>query len=374
MKKTIVILGHYPVSELLNEGKVAQSGSHPTWLCQFADSLAGHTKEFEIHWIVMHKGEASEVTHLGQTFHCLKRWKHTFQLVTGYYFERKKIQKIIDAIKPDVVHAWGTEDVYALAATHSRIPSIVSMQGILNVYKHVAGASLFLKIQSYYEASALKRATLLTVESEWGRRKLTKLFPESKIKCIEYGIDPAYYDTDWTPRSQPVALFIGSINRAKGTDVLIKAFADVRLSGMKLKMIGFGLASYVDELKQQASKNVEFLGPLDRESVRSELSQAWCLVLPTMCDTSPNVVKEARVVGLPVITSPHGGQADYIQDRVNGRIVDPLIESDLSDAMYELLSDIDKCKEYGENKKNEARNKFMPTGTADSMIAAYRLY
>jgi len=52
-----------------------------------------------------------------------------------------------------------------------------------------------------------------------------------------------------------------------------------------------------------------------------QLESAWCSVLLTRADTSPNSVKEARVVGLPAVTFQHGGQAGYIIDCVNGRVL-----------------------------------------------------
>ena len=50
------------------------------------------------------------------------------------------------------------------------------------------------------------------------------------------------------------------------------------------------------------------------------------------------MVKEARVVGLPVIGTVNGGLRDYIKDGLNGRIVTPLDARNLASACAEMMS------------------------------------
>jgi hypothetical protein len=45
------------------------------------------------------------------------------------------------------------------------------------------------------------------------------------------------------------------------------------------------------------------------DEMQKQLQGAWCSVLPTRGDTSANSVKEARVIGVPVVASVHGGHA-----------------------------------------------------------------
>ena len=73
-----------------------------------------------------------------------------------------------------------------------------------------------------------------------------------------------------------------------------------------------------DTLRELNDPSIEVLGMLKTNDVQAQMSKAWALVTPTRADTSPNVVKEARVIGLPIIGSPNGGHAEYIDHGNDG--------------------------------------------------------
>jgi glycosyltransferase involved in cell wall biosynthesis len=106
--------------------------------------------------------------------------------------------------------------------------------------------------------------------------------------------------------------------------------------------------------------------------MQKELQAAWAFVLPTRGDTSPNSVKEARVIGLPVITTRHGGQAGYIIDGVNGRIVDPLDARHLAAALADVMGGLDRARELGAGRHAEDRAYLRPERTAEGFAAIYR--
>ena len=92
------------------------------------------------------------------------------------------------------------------------------------------------------------------------------------------------------------------------------------------------------------------------------MSKAWCLALPTRADSSPNVVKEARVIGLPVITTPDGGQVQYVTHRQSGWIhpagnVDGLIEG-----ILHVCADAERSRSMGDQGREECRQRLaIPT-------------
>jgi glycosyltransferase involved in cell wall biosynthesis len=102
------------------------------------------------------------------------------------------------------------------------------------------------------------------------------------------------------------------------------------------------------------------------------MAKAWCLVLPTRADTSPNVVKEARVVGLPVITTRHGGQVSYVTDGEDGYFVDCGDVNGLIQKFGKVLGSFAKAKEMGEKGKTGYRDLFLATKTSKSLIKLYK--
>jgi glycosyltransferase involved in cell wall biosynthesis len=118
--------------------------------------------------------------------------------------------------------------------------------------------------------------------------------------------------------------------------------------------------------------NVVYLGVLDWQAVQQELSHARCLVLPTKADTSTNVVKEARVVGVPVVTTKHGGQSGYIHDGVNGLIADPLNVQSLSHCLMRVMNHSCYAASLGKSNQEVDRAYFDPQNTARGFVNIYR--
>jgi glycosyltransferase involved in cell wall biosynthesis len=118
--------------------------------------------------------------------------------------------------------------------------------------------------------------------------------------------------------------------------------------------------------------NVKRLGRLDRPRLIEAMSKAWCLVLPTRADTSPNVVKEARVMGLPVITTRRGGQSDYIREGKNGFFVEPDDIASLTDRLHALLSNHEFCVQRGKDDWERDRSLFRAELTAEKFADLYK--
>src|SRR6185295_7068451 len=160
-------------------------------------------------------------------------------------------------------------------------------------------------------------------------------------------------------------IFIGTPDARKGIQDAVAAFADARLRAAELEVIGDLEGSFTRRLRESSPANVRWLGRLSPEETARRLARAWCLVLPTRADTSPNVVKEARVIGLPVVTTPHGGQSDYIEDGVNGFLVPAGDPGAIAARAAELFGDLGRTRRMGAANHEAHREFFQPQRTAD---------
>jgi hypothetical protein len=131
--KIVGVLAAFPLHALKVFGeKYRPKGHYATWLPQIAEAWEGQGG-VEIHWIVMtdQVKERKDVCQWGQMFHVLPT-SQSGRAATLFCADRKAIYAVLDEIQADLVHGWGTEDVYGLAAVLSGRPNIVSMQGILS--------------------------------------------------------------------------------------------------------------------------------------------------------------------------------------------------------------------------------------------------
>jgi glycosyltransferase involved in cell wall biosynthesis len=366
----VAILANFPLYVIPSlSAEIPSVGHCATWLI----SLAAATSEedgIERIWITLseHITERKQVTFCNQTFVALPS-RTQGRASTLYKEDRLAIAATLRQINPDLVHGWGTEDVYALAAATSGFPFVISMQGILTHYVLHSWINSRTLFQAVIEFFILRRTKTLTCESHWAESILRRRAPRAEITCIEYGAHPDFFNASWQPDpKRPVALFIGTFDARKGIQDVLQAFRSPKLKDAELWVVGNGPLKG----KEESPPNVKWLGRLDRSQLIAQMSTAWCLVLPTRADTSPNVVKEARVIGLPVVTTPCGGQSDYIEDGRNGYLVNPGDIPNLTDRLHRLLSDHDFCRQRGKDGWEHDRALLRPELTAEKFRQLYR--
>jgi glycosyltransferase involved in cell wall biosynthesis len=382
----IALLADFPVHKLPGfEGR--QAGHHATWLPPLARELESRASDLDLHWITCTKEVESHTTlkAWNQTFHLLPRYKLSIEILTGFMRERSLIARVLQEIRPDIVHAWGTEQGYAYAANGFSGTSLISLQGILQAYCKAAAMPWLTRAQAFHESQVLRQAKHLTVESPWGKSQLHHLAAQAHIDLLEYGVNPACFEKHraghWEQRgarqetnspdasSGPVALFVGSISRLKGVDTLLSAFSDPRLQHVQLLLLGRG-DSKLENIKHPP--NIQFLGHRATSEVWACMAKASCMVHPTRADTSPNCVKEARVIGLPVITTPNGGQTQYVEHGKSGFIhaagdIEGLIQGVLT-----VTASKETSINMGKHGQAECRAALTPATTANRLLEIYQ--
>jgi glycosyltransferase involved in cell wall biosynthesis len=138
---------------------------------------------------------------------------------------------------------------------------------------------------------------------------------------------------------EPVALFVGVLERYKNVDGLAMAWrrAAPRVPGARLRIVGRGsLAAVVAGLVAELPDQTEWVESLDTAGVAAALDAAQLLVLPSRSEGMGRVIVEALLRGRPVLATDVGGIRDLIVDGGNGVLVRP---DGLADALVALLSD-----------------------------------
>jgi glycosyltransferase involved in cell wall biosynthesis len=125
-------------------------------------------------------------------------------------------------------------------------------------------------------------------------------------------------------------LFVGRLSEEKGVAVLLRAW-EKRKTTRKLKIIGTG----PDEMNLRAMasrmQNVEFLGQVPPQRVKSELSTAAAVVFPSIWyEGLSRVVIESFSKGTPVVASDLGPIPAIVKDERTGVIFRTGDSSDLA--------------------------------------------
>jgi glycosyltransferase involved in cell wall biosynthesis len=373
MMKKICIFAEFPLSAISGESTGRGGGQAATWLPQLARAWQSQC-EFEIHWAVFDRNATKLETIIAQyqTFHRVPCTSISRSMVLGRLPQRLAAKKLLKRLKPDLIHCWGTESLNGAALYGFSGPSILSMQGVITTYFKTGDLKGWRwKLFRHWEPISIHMAHVVTCESRWGMNQVEAIVEGKNLRKVEYGVFPSYYDVEWAPSPDtPRILFVGGLNRLKGVDILLEMLR--RHPQRPWKMIFAGDGYLADALRNLNDPNVEVLGMIKSDQVQAEMAKAWALVMPSRADTSPNVVKEARVIGLPVIGSPNGGHAEYIVHGKDGFIVPSEDPNEWFNALNQLASDFDLCQSMGTARHEFFREYFRPEKTAEAFLELYR--
>jgi glycosyltransferase involved in cell wall biosynthesis len=106
--------------------------------------------------------------------------------------------------------------------------------------------------------------------------------------------------------------------------------------------------------------------------LRSHLAAADIFVLPSRSEGFSNAIIEAMASRLPVIVTNVGGNAEAVQDGVNGFVVPTEDASSIAKAMAELLANPTRAREMGLAGYVRAADLFTVDATMQSIVDAYK--
>ncbi len=313
----IAILASYPVWLLEGSPVPAFGGHYATWLAALGEAFRSH-EDFEVHWLTFNKGVHKPVhlERMGQHFHILPRLKQTLGQYSFYLYERLQTKAALKAIEPALVHAWGNENCYGYCGRDFRGKKLLSIQGALKACRDRGPFPPFLRRQCFYEKKACQAYRWITAESLWAADRVREICPDASPVMLEYAVEPIFHEMPRALSSTPSCLYVGSDTPLKNIDLLIRIFSRPELAHAQLKLAGVS-----PEERPHLPANIQALGRVSRGEIVRLMAETWCLVHPSLADTGPTVVKEARAMGIPVVLTEQCGSLQYVSQGESGYVV-----------------------------------------------------
>jgi glycosyltransferase involved in cell wall biosynthesis len=370
--KKVAILADFPTHLLPDSPSPTPHGHFATWLPQLATSLE-KDNNFEFHWLTLDP-EISKPLRLSawsQSFHVLPTMKKG-RAATLFWDDRRRIQQKLRQINPDLVPGWGNENIWGWATVSSQRPHLLSVQGLLGVYGKLGRQHFRERLMARIERFVLQKAKIITTESPWARERIQEQTGRNDIRLVEYGVADPFFEADHRPDpNHPFALMVGTADYRKGIDFAVELFSRPGLADFRLKIVG-GVTPYAESYKKKSPPNIEWLGRKSQTEIISLMTGAACLILPTRADVCANVVKEARVMGLPVVASPHGGHIQYLVQGRNGWVFDLNEPEKWEQGIRALTSSNSDDAGLGKYRQAEDRALLAPQKTASEFLKIYR--
>lgn len=282
--------------------------------------------------------------------------------------------RICAEFQPDVIHVHGTEHGLGLIADLTKVPVVVSIQGILTVYNYlerrgidaglilstspgllVRGEGLWAGRLAYRTAAPLERRVFATCRHFIGRTRFDQdvtrvLSPRSAYYHCDEVLRAPFYQATWSAaQASPLRIYAttGAYAR-KDVRTLLEATALLRDSGhpqAHLLIAGrFGGVEGDRAVRRLISRlrlapTVKLLGSLDADSIVRELQAASVFVHPSHADNSPNSLAEALLVGTPCVASAVGGVPTLAPDGEQALLVQDGDPYSLAGALCRMFDD-----------------------------------
>jgi glycosyltransferase involved in cell wall biosynthesis len=242
------------------------------------------------------------------------------------------IRKEIMRLRPDVIHVHQVNSyaLYTLIATRGlKIPVVITAWGS-DILVAPNRNRLMRKIVSY----CLKKADYLTSDSSFMAEEMRKIArPKNNIVLANFGIDRVEISAE----KENVFYSNRLHKKLYNVDRIIRSFADFmqhpKHAGWRLVIAATGeetsqLKSLAESL--EVSNAVEFVGWLSKEeNARWYAKAKYWVSIPDSDATSISLL-EAMAHGCIPIVSDLPANREWIQDGLNGWIVDPSANSFMS--------------------------------------------
>lgn len=173
-------------------------------------------------------------------------------------------------------------------------------------------------------------------------------------------------------------VMLGSINRNKGQDILVRAFAALRPNGAELRLygtVGFSARGYVRALhdfveEQGLHDTIFFPGPTS--DAPAVFNEAYLLVHTSLNECLSISILEAMAHGVPVIANDIPGMREIIDDGVNGYLVPPGDVAALAGKIRLLLDDGEIWRSFSHAGQATVRERFDMRERSKEFVRLYR--
>lgn len=240
----------------------------------------------------------------------------------------------------------------------------------------------------FYDPSDQIASRVISI-TDFTRRYLIDNYgiPEEQVALIYQGTDVAAFTSSANRRAEargrypvpesafPVLASVGSFEERKGQVVLLEAMRKIRerLPNAYLLLVGDGPdeAMLRERATAMSLDDCTAFFPFTREP-EYVFEVLDILVLSSVSKEGlPNVLLEALSMGRPVVSSRLAGVPEAVVEGETGLMVEPGNTGQLADAIVDLGSDAERCRQIGQNGRELMLEKFDKRRQFDAFLSFF---
>ena len=284
----------------------------------------------------------------------------------------------------DIIHCqFGTQSYRGMAFRHVNAPTaklITTFRG------HDISSFVQQKGQNVYR-QLFRYGDFFLTNCDFFRHKAISIgCPPDKIKVNRSGLDcdRFAYQTRSLPEDGSIQIATtGRLVEKKGIEYVIRAVAKLvpTYPYLRYKIIGEGhLRHHFTEMIQELNlaKNVELMGWRNETEIVEILKNTQIFVAPSITaadgnqDAPINVLKEAMAIGLPVVSTYHGGIPELVENGKSGFLVPEKDATALADKLGYLIEHPELWSAMGKSGRKFVLQNYNLDQINDDLINIYR--
>lgn len=299
---------------------------------------------------------------------------HRFRNPADLFLQLRKVQpQIVQGGEPFVRRLVPNAlAVLAYSRLHRRplvVPSFENLP-IADKYGAVWAAAMRASVSPYVRAASLAIAANAGAEDNlrWAGARPDRV---ARMMFGTWGVDTKEFSPDG-PRARltdgaPAIVFLGRIERAKGVFDLVAAMPKV-LERVNSELLFIGDGPDAPDLQAAVREAglggcVRLVGSIKNNEVPSYLRSAAVLAAPSRttrkwAEQLGMSAVQALACAVPVVSTPSGSIAEFIEDGVTGLLVPEGEPTELAAALTRFLTDDEMRRQFAQRARAEAVRRF----------------
>lgn len=409
-KKKVLWLTNTPA--LLTEELTGRPVVEGSWISALEEAVAGSGAGLELHIAFMGGSEQLKPVIRGNvTYHPMPRagkvvrWLRRIFLVIHSRREIKRLEEVIELVKPDVIHVFGTESFFGLIASRTKIPVLIQVQGVVGSFIPVyfgnldfwrvifaAGIGDFIvggiffryfleKKRAAREEKILKCAANIIGRTRFDEAHSLELNPRRQYFHLDDPLRKEFFIERKAQDADPVLRLITVIHAEyyKGLDLLFESARMLKDRKIDFiwQIVGIGPTDGITRVTLKAMglervpTGVELLGKLPANELAKLMASSDIYVHTSFIENPSNAICEAMSLGLPVIAAEVGGTPSIMEYGVTGLFYKRGEAGELVKAILRVKNDPVLADRMGKNAREVARQRHDSAKIVETLIKIY---